>query len=267
MAADNAGKTSAGEIVDPDSQVVSVTETCDKGANSTALLSAMVADSCGVEKPSGKDRFGLASGDETSSKMPGSEADAIVANATNDSDKWRFQIRLENGYFTETLKNELMRDLNVFLYSSSGSSFIPCFKGSGLRFGIVWFTPDNEDSFNWIVDKLKAINEKAGECKFIIEPYSVRQNKICLNLPWDTKEGLTEGNVLERLKFQNPCIPINHWRVINSQSTNSGNKLVMCTIDDTSLKLLEKQKFRLNYGFHTVQADVLPQKKSAKNQK
>lgn len=191
---------------------------------------------------------------------------ADVSNGTSSRDKWRLQLRLVNGQFTPALKDALLRDLNLFLYSSPSSSFTPSFKGSGLRFGVVWFSPDNEHSYNWLVEKLTTINEKAGEFRFVIEPFAAYQNKICVNIPWDSKENLRDINVLKRLKFQNPSISADRWKIWKTKTTES-NKLLFCTIDDASLNLLRKQNFRLNYGFNKVQADVLEQNKAAKSTK
>lgn len=258
MAAIESNKTTAGEIVDPEPQAVSTVDSCELGAHSSALSFATTAGSSGDKEPRCKDGINHPLVADTR----GSEA--FVADISDGDDKWRFQLRLENGHFTDALKDALFRDLNTCLYSSPSSTFIPSFRGSGLRFGIVWFSPDNEESYNWVVDKLTAINDKAGKNRFIIEPYSAHQNKICVNLPWDAQEGLRGENVLIRLKFQNPRIPVDHWRVIKIQPTHSGNQLLMCCIDDASLKLLENQKFRLNYGFQKVQVDVLPQKRTTK---
>lgn len=257
MAASDSGKLTAGEIVDP--EIVSIADSCDLGTHSSSTPSTSVAGVSGGKKPHDKGDHG--------SVDKSSNSGNLDAKETHVSDKWRFQVRLENGNFNVALKDALVRDLHGCLYSSTSSSFIPSFGGSGLRFGIVWFSPDNEESYNWIVEKLTAINEKAGDYKFIIEPYSVHQNKICVNIPWDAKEGLCIDNVLKRFKFQNPRIPVDCWRPIKLQPTNSGNQLLMCYIDDASLKLLRNQKFRLNYGFHKVQVDILPQKKTVKKSK
>lgn len=76
---------------------------------------------------------------------------------------YRFQISLKHGLFTNELKNELLFDLNNFLYqlpADSSTSFIPSFNGHGLRFGKIWFSPENEESSDWLKQRLNEINEK-----------------------------------------------------------------------------------------------------------
>lgn len=249
-----------GEIVDPDSQVASVNDSRETGAFPPVLPSSTSADIGKNDIPRGEDMHGNASKE---GEIEGTDPQ-IVSFPAN---KWRFQVRLVNGQFNPGLKDALFRDLNNCLYSDPCSSFIPSFGGSGLRFGVVWFSPDDEHSYNWLIDKLTAINEKAGEFRFTIEGYSAHQNKVCIRIPWDPKEGLRDANVLKRIKFQNPKFPTDNWKVSNSKITNLGDKLLFCSIDDASLKLLQKQKFRLNYGFQKIQVDVLQQKKTDRSKK
>ncbi|XP_062556527.1 uncharacterized protein LOC134221347 [Armigeres subalbatus] len=180
------------------------------------------------------------------------------------SENYRVQVKLVNGAFDNVLKNALIRDLNICLFSSPANSFIPSFQGCGLRFGAVWFAPDNQQSCDWLKDKLISINEKAGEFKFRIEPFSLHQTKICISIPWDDRELLKDGDVLRRLKYQNPRIPIERWRVVKTKFTSMGDRLTFCCIDDDSLRLLENDHYRMNYAFDKVFARVLHQKKSDK---
>lgn len=96
-------------------------------------------------------------------------------------------------------------DLNNFLYKLPSTSFIPSFNGHGIRFGKIWFSIENEDSSDWLEQKLNEIVEKAiDNCKFRIEPFGLYQNKICLNVPLISKEHL--GDV--GLHFQYPSLGI-----------------------------------------------------------
>lgn len=260
--------TVSSEVVNAESQLSKTGDSSEAGSCSLALSSSTAAGlEDGVVLPRGNVVQANALGMETTNAEPTSQSSpsSDVPHGT-PRDKWRFQVRLENGQFTTALKDALLRDLNMCLYSSAGSSFIPSFMGCGLRFGVVWFSPDDERSYNWLIEKLSAINEKAGEFRFTIEPFAAHKNKVCISLPWDSKEGLRDANVLKRLKFQNPKISTDRWKVFKSKISNN-NKLLFCSIDDTSLNLLQQQNFRLNYGFSKVQVDVLLQKNSGKPSK
>lgn len=260
--------TLTGDFVNEESQFPKTGDSSESGSGSLVLSSsAAVGSGDSVELPRGN----VVQANALKMVTTDAEATAQSSSSSNAShealgDKWRFQVRLENGQFTTALKDALLRDLNLCLYSSPGSSFIPSFRGCGLRFGVVWFSPDDERSYNWLIEKLSAINEKAGEYRFTIEPFAAHQNKVCISIPWDAKEGLRDANVLKRLKFQNPTISADRWKVFKTKITDN-NKLLFCSIDDTSLNLLQKQNFRLNYGFSKVHADVLPQKNSGKPSK
>lgn len=252
------GATDSGRLIDNNS---ALSGTADSSVSSvSALLPATASTTEATQFPRGEveHKNVLSTGTKDVNDF---HASPIVPDGTTNGKNWRFQVRLENGQFTPALRDALWRDLNTCLYSSPSSSFIPSFDGSGLRYGVVWFAPENEGSYNWVVEKLSAINEKAGDFRFVIEPFAVHLNKVCVNLPWDMKEGLRDVNVLKRLKFQNPAFPADRWKVVQSKMTPVGNKLLICCIDDASMSLLEKQNFRLNYGFHKVQVDVLNRKK------
>lgn len=179
-------------------------------------------------------------------------------------DSIRFQVRLEKGCFTSALRDALMRDLNTCLFSSPPNSFIPSFSGTGLRFGVVWFAPDNNQSCDWLKEKLVAISEKAGDFKFKIEPFSLHQNRISISIPWDVKENLKDGDILRRLKFQNPRIPIDRWRIVKSQQSAGTNRFIFCCIDDDSLRILEKDQFKMSYAFEKIVVKLSQQNSSAK---
>ena len=161
-----------------------------------------------------------------------------------------------NGFFTQALKDALLRDLNVALFSIPPNSFVPTFKGHGLRFGSVWFLPDNEPSSFWLKEKLSQINEKAGDFSFIIEKFTLYQKKVCLHIPWDSVEKLGDLGILKRLALQNPFIQLHKWKLQRASLTTAGKRFLICCIDSDTLKLLEAQKFILNYGFQKVSAKV-----------
>lgn len=265
MQEDQSGTINTGEKVESVSQVVSNDGSCGVAQLPPVLSSSASASDRIIGTPRGENMC-VASTVGANEKLVSSQS-STVAEGSPTREDWRFQVTLDNGQFTPALKDDLFRDLNKCLYSDPSSSFIPSFGGSGLRFGVVWFSPDNEESYNWLIDRLTAINEKAGEFRFTIEPYSVHQNRICIRIPWDSKEGLRDVNVLKRIRFQNPSLPADRWKVSKSQTTKLGDRLLFCSIDDTSLELLQKQKFRLNYGFQKVQADVMQQKKSVNSKK
>lgn len=66
----------------------------------------------------------------------------------------------KSGFFTNELIDELLFDLNNSLYQLLSDSFIPSFNGHGLRFGKIWSSPENEESADWLKQKLNEINEK-----------------------------------------------------------------------------------------------------------
>lgn len=170
----------------------------------------------------------------------------------------RLQIKLEKGFFTNALKDELLKDLHVLLYQTPPNSFVPSFYGSGLRYGKIWFSPENQESHNWLRNSLTMINEKVPiDFKFIIEQYNLHQNSVCLRIPWNAIEGLDQNSVLNRLVFQNPDILANFWRIINVAPPEKEHRLFFLSICDDSLNLLKKQNFMLNYGFQKVFARVL----------
>lgn len=178
----------------------------------------------------------------------------------------RFQVRLLNGVFTEDLKNDLMRLLNSLLYSTPPTSFIPSFVDSGLRYGVVWFSSDNTDSRNWLREKLGIINETAAAgFKFVIEPYTLHQNRVSFSLPWIAEEKLDEMGVLRRISIHNPALRAVHWKILRSESVTGGKRLFFCSVDDGSLSLLEKQSFRFNYSFQKIYVRV--DRSNKKNQK
>lgn len=175
----------------------------------------------------------------------------------------RIQVRLVNGTFTNAMKDSLLRDLNLCLFSSPPNSFVPSFSGSGLRFGAVWFAPDNKESCDWLKEKLAAINDVAGEFKFIVEPFSLYQNKVSFSIPWDANENLKNGDILHRLKLQNPRIPIDRWRIVRTQQSID-YRVIFCCIDDDSLHILRNSYFKINYTFDKVVVKVSQQSSSAK---
>lgn len=173
----------------------------------------------------------------------------------------RFQIKLKNGFFTDVLKDELLSDLNVFLYQTSPDSLIPTFFGCGIRYGKMWFSPENQGSHDWLRKKLVEINETATDgFKFVFEPFSLHTNNICLRVPWNAKEKLNQADVLNRIVFQNPSILANFWKINNVKQKENGYRLFFCSIGDDSVDLLKKQKFMVNYGFHKISAHLLSKK-------
>lgn len=172
----------------------------------------------------------------------------------------RFQVRMQNGSFTASLKDALLRDLHSSLFNLPSNSFVPTFKGHGLRFGVVWFAPDNEQSSAWLKETLGLINKSAGQHSFVIEPFNLIQVKVSLRIPWDSKECLSETNVLERLVKQNPIIEAHRWRVLKAADNTGGYRTILFGIDCGSLNLLEAQKFRLNYGFRKIIAKRIVKK-------
>lgn len=181
--------------------------------------------------------------------------------ATNSRSSLRFQIKLENGFFTDALKDELLCDLNIFLYQTSPGSLIPSFFGCGIRYGRMWFSPENQESHDWLKQKLMMINEKAVDgFKFVFEPFSLHTNNICLRVPWNAKENLNQTDVLNRLVFQNPSILANFWKINNIKPLQNGHRLFFCSIGDDSVDRLKKQNFMVNYGFHKISACLLTKK-------
>lgn len=177
----------------------------------------------------------------------------------------RFKISLLNGFFTNVLKDELLFDLNNFLYQLPSTSFIPSFNGHGLRFGKIWFSPENEESSDWLKQKLNEINEKAVDgCKFRIEQFGLHQNKVCLNVPLIPNEHLSDADVLKSLHFQNPSLGFANWKILRTKSISTNNRLVICSIDDCSYNLLKKLNYKINYGFQKVLCKPYMQTKPAK---
>lgn len=206
------------------------------------------------------------------SKMAGkSKAKASAAKGTTNLSgalpsfhAFRFQLSLKNGFFTNELKDELLFNLNNLLYQLPSNSFIPSFNGHGLRYGKIWFSPENEESSAWLKGKLAEINEKAVDgCKFQIEPFGLHQNKICLNVPLIPNESLSDSEVLKRLHFQNPALGIGYWKILRAKSISVVNRLIICSIGDCSLKLLKSIDSKLNYGFQKVICKPYTQSKSA----
>lgn len=178
----------------------------------------------------------------------------------------RLQIRLEKGIFTNALKDELLRDLNILLYQTAANSFIPTFFGFGLRYGKIWFSPENQESHDWLKQSLLAINEKVPiDFRFIIEPFNLHMNSICLSVPWNTNENLNQNDILNRIVFQNPNLLANFWRINKVIPTEKGHRLFFFSISNDSLDILKTQKFSVNYGFQKVLARVLSENKFRKN--
>lgn len=188
-----------------------------------------------------------------------------LKKASTSLQSFRFQVKLDNGFFTVALKNDLIRNLYEYLYNLPADSFIPSFDGFGLRYGKIWFSPENEKSCIWLKQSLLDINEKAAnDFKFCIQPYCLKQYKICLNIPMNPNESLTTSDVLHRLDFQNPAFLINLWKVISVKANTAKSRLIFCSADHDSFELLKKQKFRIYYGFQKVLVRELPQNVSAK---
>lgn len=182
-------------------------------------------------------------------------------NASNSRSSLRFQIKLQNGFFTNALKDELLSDLNVFLYQTPPGSLIPTFCGCGIRYGRMWFSPENQESHDWLKQKLMVINETAIDgCKFVFEPFNLHTNNVCLRVPWNANEKLNQTDVLNRIVFQNPSILANFWKINNVKSMENGYRLFFCSIGDDSVELLRKQNFMINYGFHKISARLLSKK-------
>lgn len=206
------------------------------------------------KSPKRKSSVKKAAGDDSSSK----EDRATSLNA------FRFQVRLENGLFTEALKDELLGGLEIFLYQLPPDSFIPGFNGCGLRYGKLWFSPENQASCDWLKQKLAEINERA-RLKLIVEEWNLHQNKVCLNIPaaGGSNGRLSDFDVLKRLHFQNQWAKIDRWHVFKGQTTTDGSRLIFVSVDDEAVSLLANQKWKLNYKFQKVIARLLEQKKSA----
>lgn len=186
---------------------------------------------------------------------------SISGEANSSKPSLRLQIRLEKGYFTNALKDELMKGLNTLLYQTPPNSFIPTFLGSGLRYGKIWFSPENQESYDWLKQSLLLINEKAVvDFKFAIEQYDLHRNSICLRIPWNASEDLKRNDVLNRLVFQNPNILANFWGINKVIPSEKGHHLFFFNIGDDSLVLLKKQNFLVNYGFQKVFVRVLSNK-------
>lgn len=193
---------------------------------------------------------------------------SFSGEASNSTSSLRLQIRLEKGYFTNALKDELMKGLNSLLYQTPTDSFIPTFLGSGLRYGKIWFSPENQDSHDWLKQSLLQINEKAVvDFKFIIEQYNLHQNSICLRIPWNAIEDLNQNDVLNRIVFQNPNILANFWRINIVIPTEKGHHLFFFSICDDSLTLLKQQNLLVNYGFQKVSVNVSSHKSDSRTQK
>lgn len=179
--------------------------------------------------------------------------------------QYRFQISMQNGYFTNVLKDELLNDLNNSLYQLPSGSFIPSFNSYGLRFGKLWFSPENEESSIWLKKRLAEINEKAVDgCKFFIETYGLHQNKVCLNIPLISNECLNEADILKRLHFQNPSLGIEQWKILRTKLMTASHRLVICAITDCSFNLLKSMNSRLNYGFQKILCKPYMERKSSK---
>lgn len=170
------------------------------------------------------------SGSNKSQEMKSAKASPVDPLSLNKTpfEPLRFQVKLENGYFTKALKNDLVRNLYDYLYNLPPNSFIPSFDGYGLRYGKIWFSPENERSCIWLKQTLMEINEKAAsEFKFCIQSFCLKQNKICLNIPWNDKENLTGSDVLHRLHFQNPNYLINLWKIITVKTGSAESRLII----------------------------------------
>lgn len=155
------------------------------------------------ESPSVFGKFGQSSPQKLSAtKVSGKKSparDVATPRATPVSE-FRFQVRLENGSFTEALKSELLGGLEALLYQIPKGSFIPEFKGCGLRYGKVWFSPGNQLSSDWLKQKLLEINERA-QVKFVIEHFGLHQSNECLNVPpgCRSNERLSDNDILKRI--------------------------------------------------------------------
>lgn len=192
---------------------------------------------------------------------------SLSGEASDSKASLRLQIKLEKGFFTDVLKNELLKDLNVLLYQTPPNSFIPTFFGSGLRYGKIWFSPENQESHEWLRQRLLMINEKASvDFKFIFEQYNLHQNSICLRIPWNAIEGLNQNDVLNRLVFQNPNVLANFWRVNKVLQAVNDHRLFFFSICDDSLNLLKKQNYLMNYGFQKVSVRILSNKTDSRAQ-
>lgn len=209
---------------------------------------------------------GITENQQETTEITASVESCPVDDTVKAIKSFRFQVMLENGFFTSDLKDDLIRNLNDFLYNLPTDSFLPTFDGYGLRYGKIWFSPENERSCSWLKQTLMDINEKAAsDFKFCIQPYCLRQNRLCLNIPWNEKENLSEIDALKRLHYQNPSIRINLWKIVSVKSQSTGNRLIFCSAEHDSVEKLRKCKFRLYYGFQKVTVRVPAQKKSAKS--
>lgn len=98
------------------------------------------------------------------------------------------------------------------------------------RYGKIWFSPENQRSCIWLKQTLMEINEKAeSEFKFCIQQFCLKQNKICLNIPWNDKENFTGSDVLLRLHFQNPNYLVNLWKNISVKTVSKESRLIICS--------------------------------------
>lgn len=243
-----------GAAADMQQDTSSVIEKNGKNSSSTSVgkTSGAAVSSKNAERPNLKALSGKSS--------------TVKSGDTSSFHSHRFQISLNNGFFTTALRDELLFDLNNILYQLPANSFIPSFNSYGLRFGKIWFSPENEESSTWLKQKLNEINEKAVDgCKFSIEPFGLHQNKVCLNIPLILNESLSESDVLKRLHFQNPRLGICYWKMLRTKLTSADNRMIICSLDDSSYILLKKLNFRVNYGFEKVDCKPYVQKNSAKH--
>lgn len=174
---------------------------------------------------------------------------------------WRFQLRLVNGFpFTDAMKNELIRHLNKILYSLPLGTATPSFNGYGLRFGLIWFAPANQESSTWLRQILESVS--AG-CKvsdrFVIEPFCLHQNSISLLVPWDEEEKLTLDDVSRRLLALNPGLNTGHWKFVGMKSFK-GQRLFYWSVTDDCVEALRACNRSVNYGFKKLFVRIRGQK-------
>lgn len=195
-------------------------------------------------------------------------ANPALAKKTIPAKDFRFQLRLVNGVFTKELMNLLVRDLHQFMYSrAEGNSFMPSFRGHGLRYGLLWFSPENENSYTWLIHVLGLINDKATSShKFIVEEYNLYQTRICFTVHWDVEEKINEAVILTRLDLSNPVLQVGRWKHLSTRAPSVDSRQLFCSIDKECLKLLEQNKFRGNYGIRKVMIKMAVPNKAKKPQ-
>ena len=246
----------------------SASKSCNTAGENSVLKASKAIAASGVQNPSFqlrvKERKHGSDGMEVSTDTAASRNGSTGGGNVSNSDNYRIQVHLGNGNFTNALKDALLRDLNTCLFSLPANLFVPSLSGSGLRFGAVWFAPDNAESCSWLKQKLSSINEKAGDFTFKIEPFSLYQTRIAISIPWDPRENLKYVDILRRFRYQYPLIRFEYWRIVKTKTIADGFQLIVCCIDDYSLKILKSNNFRMNYAFDKVFAKILQQHETAK---